>query len=91
MPGDPGSDEDGTLAGLPDDVRELVVSVQARARQSPRPQQIRALADEKRAQSAGDPVTVAQINTLAGLAEERSGQVADLAAQLAELVGSSHG
>jgi hypothetical protein len=79
------------LASLPDDVRELVISVQARARQSPKEQDIRALAAEKASQAGHGPVPVAQISALADVAIGLTAEIADTLAELAELTGSGHG
>lgn len=92
MPGSDGSNQDEAdmIAGLPDDVKELVASVRARARNAPRECDIRALAAEKAARTE-DPATVAQINALADFAALRLEEIADVVAELAELTGSGRG
>lgn len=78
------------MAALPDDVRELVASVRARARTALQECDIRALAAEKTA-LVRDSATVAQINALADVAISRAEEIADALAELAELTGSGHG
>lgn len=89
MPRSDDQDEAGMIAALPDDVRELVASVRARAREAPRECDIRALA-EQAAAARDDPVTVAQINALADFAALRLEEIAGAVAELADLTGSGH-
>lgn len=89
MPRSDDRDEDDVIAALPDDVRELVASVRARARTAPQERDIRALAAEKAAR-AKDPATVAQINALADFAAMRLEEIAGVVAELAELTGSGN-
>jgi hypothetical protein len=71
-------------------VRELVASVQARAREAPTADGIRALAAEKAHAARDSPMTLAQINALADAAIRRVEKVTHLLTRLAELTGSGH-
>jgi hypothetical protein len=72
---------------LPEDLRELVASVQAKAREAPGVSEVRALAAEKERQAQGSPVTLTQVRALADIAVRRAERVATLTIRLAELTG----
>lgn len=90
MPGSPEDDGDTVDGDLPGSVREMVAAVQARVRESPGVPEIRALAAQKAAQAAGDPLTLSQIRELADAAVSRAERVTVLMARLVELTGSGH-